>query len=182
MAHFKIDHEITDNELLPAFSLTIEDSCVTSLYSDTDMQAELVKILRNNDKTPVFDLQDGLYRRLAVEDNIIFYHKWFGCEIPIPEVLVLFELQTCAKKPLYKCSESEIRRVYFARYYMSGMNPMVFREPIHGVDIKTINTFIHMIEKIKDNNIPVLVLVSNMEHALLIGEEAYKLQKKGNRI
>ncbi|GAB3789176.1 LytTR family transcriptional regulator DNA-binding domain-containing protein [Virgibacillus kimchii] len=181
MAHFKIDNDIADSEYLPAFSLTIEDSCITSLYSDTDMQAELAKTLQSNGKISVFDFQDGLYKRLTVEDNITFYHKWFGFNTPIPEILVLFELQTCAKTPLYKCSDSEIRRVYFARYYMSGMNPMVFREPIHGVDIKTINTFIHMIEKIKDNNVPVLVLVSNMEHALLVGEMAYKLQEKGIR-
>jgi len=181
MAHFKIDNDIAQNELLPAFSLTVEDSCVTSLYSDTDMQAELVKTLQNNGKIPIFDLQDGLYKRLTVEDNIIFYHKWFGCKIPIPEILVLFELQTCAKKPLYKCAESEIRRVYFAKYYMTGNHPMVFREPIHGVDIKTINTFINMVERIKDNKVPVLVLVSNMEHALLLGEMAYKLQEQGIR-
>ena len=181
MAYFKIDNDIADSEYLPAFSLTIDDSWITSLYSDTDMQAELAKILQSNGKISVFDFQDGLYKRLTVEDNITFYHKWFGFDTPIPEILVLFELHTCAKTPLHKCSESEIRRVYFARYYMSGMNPMVFREPIHGVDIKTINTFIHMIEKIKNNNVPVLVLVSNMEHALLLGEMAYKLQEKGIR-
>src|SRR5699024_4499630 len=177
----KIDIENADNELLPAFSLTIEDSCVTSLYSDTDMQAGLVKSLQNNEKIPVCGFQEGLYRRLTVEDNIIFYHKWFGSETPLPEILVLFELQNCAKKPLYKCSQSEVRRVHFARYYMTGNDPMVFREPIHGVDIKTINTFINMIEKIKDNSIPVLVLVSNMEHALLLGEVAYKLKEQGIR-
>ncbi|MBP1969797.1 ABC-2 type transport system ATP-binding protein [Virgibacillus natechei] len=179
MAHFIIDNEMIDSEHLPSFSLTIEDFHATSIYSDTDMQAELVKVLRNNGKIPVFDLQDGLYERLTVEENIIFYQKWFGCKIPIPEILVLFELQTCAKTPVYKCSESEARRVHFARYYMSGGYPMVFLEPIHGIDIRTTNTFIRMIEKIKDSSIPVLVLVSNMEHALLLGEVAYKLQEKG---
>src|SRR5699024_326330 len=59
---------------------------------------------------------------------------------------------------------------------------MVFREPIHGVDIKTINTFINMVKKNKERNIPVLVLVSNMEHALLLGEVAYKLQEKGIKL
>ncbi|WP_449355003.1 LytTR family DNA-binding domain-containing protein [Virgibacillus natechei] len=179
MARFKIANEMIDSEQLPSFSLTIEDSHATSIYSDTDMQAEMVKVLRNNGRIPVFDLQDGLYERLTVEENIIFYQKWFGCKIPIPEILVLFELQTCAKTPLYKCAESEIRRVHFAKYYMSGSYPKVFREPIHGIDIKTTNTFITMIEKIKESSIPVLVLVSNMEHALLLGEVAYKLLETG---
>src|SRR5699024_5611307 len=33
--------------------------------------------------------------------------------------------------------------------------------------------------KIKEDSIPALVLVSNMEHALLLGDAAYKLQEKG---
>ncbi|MFD1361839.1 LytTR family transcriptional regulator DNA-binding domain-containing protein [Lentibacillus salinarum] len=179
MTYFKIDDEMMNSELLPPFSLFIEDSYTAAIYSDTDMQAELVKVLRNNVKIPVFDQQEGLYERLTVEANIAFYHKWFGSKTPLPEILVLFELQSCAKTALYKCSESDIRRVYYAKYYMSGVNPMIFREPIHGVDIRTINTFINMLQKSKDNSIPVLVLVSNMEHALLLGDSAYKLQKKG---
>lgn len=92
---------------------------------------------------------------------------------------MLFELHSYAKTPLYKCSASEIRRVYFAKYYMSGVDPIVFREPIHDVDVKTVNIFITMLQKIKENGIPALVLVSNMEHALLLGDAAYKLQDNG---
>ncbi|TFJ91786.1 response regulator transcription factor [Lentibacillus salicampi] len=179
MAHFIIDQEMINSESLPSFSLTIDDSYATTIYSDTDMQAELVKVLRENAGIPIFDQQEGLYNRLTVENNITFFHKWFGCRTPIPEILVLFDLHSCAKKPLYKCSESEIRRVYFAKYFMSGVSPMVFREPIHGVDIRTINTFINMLQKIKEDSIPVLVLVSNMEHALLLGDAAYKLHDNG---
>ncbi|WP_077325031.1 response regulator transcription factor [Virgibacillus siamensis] len=179
MTHFKINHEIIDNESLPSFSLTIEDTYTATIYSDTEMQGELVDVLQKNEKVQVFDQQEGLYRRLTVEENITFYHKWYDCRTPIPEILVLFELQTYAKTPLHKCSEPEVRRVYFAKYFMTGVQQMVFQEPIHGVDIKTINTFIDMLQNLKVNTIPVLVLVSNMEHALLLGDVAYKLREKG---
>ncbi|PAV28601.1 ABC transporter ATP-binding protein [Virgibacillus profundi] len=179
MAHFTINQEIIKGESLPSFSLTIDDSYATAIYSDTDMQVELVKALLGNAKIPVFDQQEGLYSRLTVENNIAFFHKWFGCQTPLPEILVQFDLQGCAKKPLHNCSESEARRVYFAKYYMSGINPIVFREPIHGVDVRTINTFINMLQKIKGHQIPVLILVSNLEHALLLGDDAYKLQQNG---
>jgi len=179
MAYFTIDNNMIDSELLPAFSLTIEDSYTAAIYSDTEIQAEMVKVLQNNGRIPVFDLEDGLYQRLTVEANITFYHKWFGCQTPLPEILVLFELQSCAKTPLHKCSASEVRRVHFVKYFMSGVSPMVFGEPIHGVDLRTINTFVNMLQKLKEHHIPVLVLVSNMEHALLLGDAAYKLQEKG---
>ncbi len=179
MACFTIDEQVINGESLPLFSLTVNDSQVTSVYSDADVQAKLVKILRSNTSIPVLDLQEGLYMRLSVEDNIAFFKKWFECKMPLPQILVEFELHTCAKKALDKCSESEIRRVYFAKYYISGYKKMAFLEPIHGVDVITVNTFINMLQKIKHLKIPVLILVSGMEHAVLLGDSVYKLQQNG---
>ncbi|MDQ0209027.1 response regulator transcription factor [Alkalicoccobacillus murimartini] len=179
MATFTIDQENINFESLPAFSLTISDSCVTTVYSDTEMQTELAKNLHANTSIPMFDQKDGLYTRLTVQDNVAFFHKWFGHQTTLPEILVQFELHSCANKPLHTCSDSEMRRVYFAKYFMSAPNSMVFIEPIHGVDIKTTQTFIKMLDKMKDQPISVLILVSNMEHALLLGDVPYKLQKNG---
>ncbi|TFD93651.1 response regulator transcription factor [Jeotgalibacillus sp. R-1-5s-1] len=179
MSHFTIDEKIIGSESLPLFTLTINDSQATSIYSDGDLQAELVNTLRRNTNIPIFDLQEGLYMRLSVEDNIAFFLKWFNCKMPLPKILVEFELHTCAKKALDKCSESEIRRVYFAKYFISGYKKMVFQEPIHGVDVITVNNFINMLQKIKDLQIPVLILVSSMEHAVLLGDRVYKLKQDG---
>ncbi|TSB47454.1 LytTR family transcriptional regulator DNA-binding domain-containing protein [Alkalicoccobacillus porphyridii] len=179
MATFTINQENNSSESLPSFSLTISDSNITTIYSDTDMQTELAKNLIENTNIPIFDQKDGLYTRITVQDNVAFFHKWFGHGTTLPEILVQFELQHCAKKPLHTCSESEIRRVYFAKYFMSAPESMVFIEPIHGVDIKTTHTFISMLEKIKAHPVPVLILVANMEHALLLGDIPYKLQHNG---
>ncbi|NBJ70857.1 MULTISPECIES: response regulator transcription factor [Clostridia] len=180
MTHFTINEEIMNsNDSLPPFTLLIEDGDTTAVYSDTEMQDELVKVLRNNGRFTVFDQQEGLYQRISVAANIAFFHKWFHCETPLPEILVLFELQNCAKKPLHKCTESEVRRIYYAKYFMSGVRPLIFHEPVHGADIRTINTFLHMLQKLKNSQIPVLILVSNMEHALLLGDIAYKLGGNG---
>ncbi|WNS45196.1 LytTR family transcriptional regulator DNA-binding domain-containing protein [Paenibacillus sp. MMS20-IR301] len=179
MAGFSIDSEMLGSEALPAFSLTLNDLLVTAVYSDTDLQAELVKALRSKTGIPVLDSEDGLYMRLTVENNIAFFHKWFGCTIPLSEILVQFELQYCVKRPLHKCSESEIRRVCYAKYYMSGVQNMVFCEPIQGVDVRTINSFINMLNIMKHQHSAVLILVSSMEHALILGDNAYKLQPNG---
>lgn len=96
-------------------------------------------------------------------------------------MIVQFELQHCARRPLHKCSESEVRRVSYAKYFMSGAQTMVFCEPVLGVDVRTIQTFINMLQKLKEQQCAVLVLVSGMEHALLLGDTAYKLQPAGMR-
>jgi len=180
MTNFKITNKLIKNFNVPEFSFVVEASNVLALYSDTDLQTELSNGLRSSGQAMIFDWQDGLYERLTVEDNLSFYHKWFAYKIPFAEVLVLFQLQNCAKKSLHKCSPSEIRRVYYAKYFMSSSNePLVFLEPVHGVDITTINTFLNMIKQLQDMEAPVLVLVTNLEHALLLGDQVYRVDKKG---
>ncbi|MFA9557779.1 LytTR family transcriptional regulator DNA-binding domain-containing protein [Evansella sp. AB-rgal1] len=178
MTGFTLEHQSIDNALLPPFSLTVNESQTFAIYSDPDLQAALVHTLRSNKDLAICDREEGLYDRLTIEDNIIFYHKWFGCRTPIPEIVVLFELQTCVKKKLTKCSHNEIQRLYYAKYFMMGITPMVFQEPIHGVDVKTIHTFMNMLKRL-NNKVPTLILVSNMEHALLLGDVTYKLNDKG---
>lgn len=179
MPYFKIEHDAVEDDLLPSFTLNVEGERITSIYSDTDMQDALAQYLYRHGGATILNCQDGLYERLTVEANIKFYHKWFGCQMPLAEILVMFALHTCAKTPLHKCSESEIRRVYFAKYYMSHVDLMVFVEPIHGMDLTTINTFISVTRKLKEEEIPVLILVSNVEHALLLGDMSYKLKPNG---
>lgn len=176
---FKLDHEILQNGTFPPFSVTIQGSCPTAIVSETEIQTEFIQALQNIRDVRTFDFTDGLYERLTVEQNIAFYHKWFGCSTPLSEILVMFELYHCAKIPLRKSSESEIRRVHFAKYLMSGASPMIFREPVHGVDVLTTHSFLTMLKQLTDRQIPVLILVSNLEHALLLGDVTYKLQENG---
>lgn len=179
MTVFKIDNNAVTSKILPAFSVTVYDSNTTAMYSDADVQAELIKVIKQNGDITVFDRQAGLYERLTIKDNITFYHKWFNCQTSLPEILVMFKLHNCEDTKLSKCSSSEKARVYYAKDYMMDAQPCVFQEPIHGVDILTINTFIEMLKALRENNVPVLVLVSNMEHALLLGDVAYRLEEKG---
>lgn len=73
MAGFTIIHEGLDNGPLPLFTLDISGSEAVSIYSDTDLQAELIKVLRSKSGIQVFDFEDGLYTRLTVEGNIAFF-------------------------------------------------------------------------------------------------------------
>lgn len=180
MTDVNMDFAGGDEEGLPSFSLELRSAQTAAIYSDMDMQALLVEGLHRR-QIPVFDFEDGLYERLTVEDNISFYRKWFGFEVTVPELLVLFELQGCAEHPLRKCSESELRRVHYAKAYIRGTDFMVFREPVQGVDVLTIRVFLRMLGRIKERPAASLVLLSNLEHALLLGDLSYKLQPSGLR-
>lgn len=179
MTTFSIDQDMISSESIPTFSLTTSDKEVTTVYSNTDLQTEIIKKLQTQITTPIFDQKDGLYTRLTVQENVSFYHKWFGCKLTLHDILVQFDLASIAKKPLHKCSVSEVRRVHYIKYLLSAPGSMVFVEPIHGVDVLTTQAFVAMLERIKQDAIPTLIFVSNMEHALLLGDIPYKLQQSG---
>ena len=180
MTDMNMDFGGVDEEGLPSFSLELRPAQASAIYSDTDMQALLIEGLHRR-QIPVFDFEDGLYERLTVADNIAFYRKWFGFEVTLPELLVLFELQGCAERPLRKCSESELRRVHYAKAYIRSADLMVFREPVQGVDVLTIRVFLRLLGKIKERPAAALLLLSNLEHALLLGDLSYKLQPSALR-
>ena len=179
MSDYTLNYEAAKDEKLPSVSLDLNESITTAIYSDTDLQAELIEAILREGKMSFFDRQEGLYDRLTVADNTKFFHKWFGCSMTFPEILVMFGLQTCADKPLSKCTPSELARVYYAKYFMMDHYPVVFHEPIQGVDLHTMNTFMNMLQKLKENKTPVLILVSNLEHALLLSDLTYKLKENG---
>lgn len=179
MTKFKIDTDAAENESLPGFSLTIEGANPAVVHSDTEMQEQLISRLRQNRNVTIFDMGEGLYDRLTVEQNITFFRKWFGCNKPLSEILVMFELHNCANQSLKHCSNSELRRVYYAKQFMMRTALVVFREPIQGVDLLTIHTFMKMLQELIDNQTPVLILGSNMEHAVLLSDSPYSLRDRG---
>lgn len=73
MNEFIIDHQLLNNQELPEFSITINPSTVTSIYSDAEMQELLTSSFRSVDKVQVFDYEDNLYERLTVADNVRFF-------------------------------------------------------------------------------------------------------------
>ncbi|WP_174614251.1 LytTR family transcriptional regulator DNA-binding domain-containing protein [Virgibacillus ihumii] len=179
MTKYKIDMVGGENESLPGISLTIEGTNPAVVHSDSEMQGQLISRLQQNRDVTIFDMGEGLYERLTVEQNVSFFHKWFGCSKPLPEILVMFELHRSASHPLKTCSVSELRRVYFAKQYMMSAALIVFREPIQGVNLLTINTFMNMLQELVGDRTPVLILVSNMEHAILLSNSPYSLRDHG---
>lgn len=172
----EIEH---DNELqsLPPFSLTIEPKQVCAIYSDPNLHKDLLRVIANDQKQIVWQDNETLYENLTIEDNLKFFHKWFDCAVSLPEIIVQFKLTDILKKRVKKCTTSEYRRLRFAKYFMLNVHTPIFIEPIHSVDDSTIHTFITMVESFKNANKPVLIIVSYLEHALLLANKTFHLKK-----
>ena len=176
MRTFTLQTDHATNTSLPSFSLDVDSSKTTAIYSDMDLQIALAELIKEKTQAVLFNYSEGIYERLTIKDNLKFYHRWFGCTLALSEILVMFQLQNHSDQKFKNCNASIQRRVYFAKYYMASASLNVFQEPIQGVDVLTINTFISMLKWMMEEQRPTLVLVSTMEHALLLGDAAYRLQ------
>src|SRR5690625_7008208 len=179
MSIFKIEYKSETTSLLPAFSVEINQQDITAIYSDVDLHMALIDYLNDQNGQMVFDFETSLYERLTVHDNIKFHRKWFQCKIPIPELIVTFDLQACANKTLKKCSPSELRRLYYAKYYMTNVEWNIFYDPFSSVNEKTMNIFIQLVHRLMDEGRSVLLLVSSVEHAFLLTDMTYHLRAHG---
>lgn len=179
MSSLKIDYLEGTSDVLPSFSVEVEKHHTTAIYSDVDLQMTLIEYIQREKSIHVYDFEEGLYARLTVQDNLQFFRKWFQCSLPISELLVMFDLQKCADKRVEDCSPSEMKRVYYAKYYLSNASWNVFYDPISSVNVQTINIFIRLIERLLTEGRSVLILVASAEHALLLTDIAYRLGTDG---
>lgn len=179
LTSIQIKNNDIDGSVMPDFSIHLPDGNITAIYSDVDMQANLMLHLQPQNNIHLFNFQDSLYDRLTVKANLQFYLKWFDCKLMVSELIALCDLHSCANTPIQKCSPSEARRVAYAKAYMIQGDIFAFQEPIQQVDIKTVHVFRHLLQRMADENKRPLIIVSSMEHAILLSDTAYRLQASG---
>lgn len=174
----KIEHLAADSQL-PVFTLDLNKGEAVAIYSNAELQSQLLNFLKGKKNTAIFADWDTLYDRLTVADNIKFYRKWFGCDWTFEELLVRFQLHQCANKKITKCTASEKRRVSYLKCWLAKEQLNIFAEPVHGMDVVTTNVLMEMIEWIAESGRSVIVLVANMEHAVLLCGKIHHLKENG---
>ena len=193
----------TENMLVfPAFSLEVAQHEVVALYSSMNVRSTLLhmfigKIPLSRGRLTIGDaaltgnriefltklgisfLDDGLYERLTVKDHLVFAQKLSRSPWPIDEVLRTVQLEMKSNARINKLTLSEKRRVHFARMLMLDPVLFVFEEPVQNVDNETKLVFSRVIAALSEKGKAVLILTGNMETALSVTNQVYRLDEKG---
>ncbi|BBH18757.1 ABC transporter [Paenibacillus baekrokdamisoli] len=127
----------------------------------------------------LLQLEEGLYERLTVKENFIFYKNLYGSEAAIDAVIRTIKLEMKVNMRVSKLSLSEKRRVQYARLLFQDPALFVFEEPDQNVDNETKLVFQKMVRMLGDSGKSVLVLTGNMETALSVTSQVYRLDEKG---
>lgn len=126
-----------------------------------------------------FSLEDGLYERLTVKENFLFYQKLFHSDLTIDQILQQTQLEAKKNIRISKLTASEKRRVHYGQLLLKNTDIYILEEPDQNVDLETKRVLMKMVQELQKNNKTVLVLTSNMESALAVTDIIYRLDELG---
>ena len=199
MQFMNVEKRLNDSLVFPVFDLQIDDGEVTAIHSGLNVRETLLHMLTR--KIPVVNgeitigkielsevnlgeigllkLNEGLYERLTVSEQLSFYRKLYYTEHSIPEILRKVHLEEKRNVRIKKLSYSEQRRIQFAKLLIQDPENFIIEEPDQNIDIETQRVLILMLEELRAKGKSVLILTGNMESAVTLADKVYKLDENG---
>ncbi len=122
----------------------------------------------------------SIFRHLTVEDNIrsileFKYKKKEEREERLESLISEFNIQKVRKNKGNNLSGGERRRVEIARCLASDPKFILLDEPFAGVDPIAVEDIQHIVAKLKDKNIGIVITDHNVHETLSITDRAYLL-------
>ncbi len=188
--------------LFPNFSLHIQAGEVVALYCESEIRSSLMNILTSSTteakssitcnhichhkqfqefmkQTCFYSYTDGLYERLTVLDHIRFYKRLYGSSDSIDYILDQTMLHNVSKQKVGQLTYSEKRRVHFSRIFLQDVPLYILEEPDIHIDMETKQIYTQLIHTLAQANKHVLILTSNLEHAIFATNRVYELNQQG---
>ncbi|MFD1927734.1 LytTR family transcriptional regulator DNA-binding domain-containing protein [Sporosarcina siberiensis] len=194
-----VEKRLNDSLVFPAFNIQIDGGGITAIHSGLNVRETLLHMLTR--KTPVVNggitinkvelsevklseigflfLNEGLYERLTVADQLNFYRKLYNTEHSIPSILRKVHLEEKRNVKIKKLSQSEQRRIQFAKLLLHDPDLFIMEEPDQNIDVETQRVLILMLEELRAQGKIVLILTGNIQSAITLADKVYKLDETG---
>lgn len=197
-----IERHSKDTILFPVFSLKVDEEEITAIHSTLNVRNTLLNMFIG--KTPIssgeirvngnklsegkqaylceigfFFFDEGLYERLTVNDHFKFYKRLYASNQTFDQVLSITQLGQKRNTRIRNLTYSEKRRVHFARLLFQNPTLFIFEEADLNVDVETKRVFINITQKLKTERKAIVVLTGNMESAVTIATNIYRLDEDG---
>ncbi len=197
-----IEKHVGDTVLFPAFSLEVAEMEVTAIYSTLNVRQTLLNIFIGKtsiaggelvvngtsitENKPAFFKEigliffdEGLYHRLTVQDHFKFYKRLYNSNQTFDQILKMTQLEARRHTKLGKLTNSERRRVQFARVLFQNPTLFIFEEPDLNIDIETRRIYLTIVKMLQQMGKGVIILTGNMESAITVADNVYRLDNDG---
>jgi len=197
-----LEKQSEDAIVFPAFSLKVSEGQSVAICSSTNVRSVLLNMLVGkiaissgeisvnqerislhkaayHSQIGISFLDDGIYERLSINEHFSFYKRLYESKYLIDDLLHLVQLESKRHKKVKALSYSEKRRVQMARLFFQNPSLFIFDEPDQNVDIETKRVFLKMIRELQQDSKGVLILTGNMESAITLADQVYRLDENG---
>ncbi|MBR3899783.1 MAG: LPS export ABC transporter ATP-binding protein [Elusimicrobiaceae bacterium] len=162
-----------------------------SVYIDDQEVTQLPMYERARHGLGYLAQEPTIFKGLSVEENLLAVLERISDNKKeqkrrVDELLTEFGLAKLAKQKAWTLSGGEKRRMEIARCMISNPKIILLDEPFVGIDPITVSDLRHMIFKLKDKGIGVLITDHNVRETLPLTERAYliydgKILVEGNQ-
>ncbi|MBS4220684.1 LytTR family transcriptional regulator DNA-binding domain-containing protein [Bacillus sp. FJAT-49711] len=189
---------INDTLIFPSFDLTIDTGKVIAINSSVNVREELIKLLlgktklskgeilleqhylsESRQKIGLLFLNIELYERLSIEEILTFTKRLYGTSMFIEEILHIVQLESRRNVRIHKLSYSEKKRVQLACLLIQNPAVYIMEEPDQNLDIESKRILLNVLQHLRQLEKCILVLTGNMESAITLASEAYRLDENG---
>ncbi|WP_244513392.1 LytTR family transcriptional regulator DNA-binding domain-containing protein [Oceanobacillus limi] len=197
-----IEKHSEETILFPAFSLTLEKGEIVAIHSNLNVRHALIHMFMRKTKLThgeisilgqpisenktvypkqiaVSSYEEGLYDRLSIMDHFKFYEGLYGSNQKVDKILQLTHLYTIRHKRIKNLTDSQKKRINFARVLIQDPSFFIFEEPDLNVDVETRKVFLNITKYLQDNGKGILILTGNIESAIMIADHVYRLHDQG---
>ncbi|RDW17412.1 LytTR family transcriptional regulator DNA-binding domain-containing protein [Oceanobacillus chungangensis] len=200
-----IEKHEKDTILFPSFHLEIAASEITAVYSTLNVRSTILDMLTGsipsingsimingvtlaNKKSDYFSqvgicyFEDGLYERLTIKDYFMFIGRLYGFNQQYDSIFRITQLHEKRNKQIKELTFSEKKRVHYGKLLIQSPPLFIFEEPDLNVDMETKRIFISITKRLQEEKKAVLLLTGNMETAITIADNVYRLDENGLRL
>jgi len=194
-----VEKRVNDSLVFPEFNLHSASNQVTAIYSSLNVRNTILQMFTKEipilngeiyiddveiSKVNLSDigfsfLNEGLYERLTVFEQLNFYRRLYNADIATSTILRKVYLEEKRNVRMKNLTYSERRRIQFARLIIQNPKQFIFEEPDQNIDIETQRVLIIMLEELRAKGKNVLLLTGNMESAITLADKVFKLDESG---
>jgi sodium transport system ATP-binding protein len=140
------------------------DVCGVDLIENPSLVRENVGIL--------FGSESGLYERLTVRENLVFFARLYGISLPQAEIRASelaqnFGFESFENQLAYSLSRGMRQKAVIARTIIHDPQVMLFDEPDSGLDFKSSRVFFNFLDFCRNNQKFVIFSSHSMENIKL---------------
>ncbi|CDQ21252.1 transcriptional regulator, LytTR family [Halobacillus karajensis] len=123
--------------------------------------------------------EEGVYERLAPSDYLKFFQKLYGSNSNIDELLHKVNLYGVRAKPIRHLDYSQRKRLAFAKALVHNPALVIFEEPDQNIDLESKVILRGLVSDLKKQGKSALIITSNMESAVILTNDVYRLTEAG---